>query len=57
MNIDASTQYSNDIVNNFKHAKLETYADDLIIYAIINKDDDRMKLLSELKYLVSRADK
>ena len=34
--------YCNDIVNNFKCAKVKMYADDLTIYVIIMNDDDRI---------------
>ena len=43
--------YCNDIVNNFKYAKVKMYTDDLIIYAIIKNDDDRIKLQNELNNL------
>ena len=49
--------YCNDIVNNFKYAKVKMYADDLTIYAVIKNDDDRVKLQNELNYLVSWAAK
>ena len=39
--------YCNDIVNNFKYAKVKMYADDLTIYAIIKNDNDRIKLQNE----------
>ena len=28
--------YINDIINNFHHAKVRMYADDLTIYAVVN---------------------
>ena len=45
--------YCNDIVNNFKYAKVKMYAVDLTIYAIIKNDDDRIKLQNELNDLVN----
>ena len=49
--------YCNDIVNNFKYAKVKMYADDLTIYAITKNDDDRIKLQNELNNLVNWAAK
>ena len=38
-------------------AKVKLHADDLTVYAIINNDDDRIKLQNELNNLVSWAKK
>ena len=45
--------YCNNIVNNFKYAKVKIYADDLTIYTIIKNNDDRIKLQNELNNLVN----
>ena len=49
--------YCNDIVKNFKYAKVKMYADDLTIYVIIKNDDDRSKLQNELNNLDNWAAK
>ena len=43
--------YANDIMQNFKFAKVKMYADDLTVYAIVNNINDRIKLQNELNLL------
>ena len=44
--------YANDIMQNFKFAKVKMYADDLTVYAIVNNINDRIKLQNELNNLL-----
>jgi hypothetical protein len=47
--------YANDIAKIFSLAKIKMYADDITMYAIINNEDDRLKLQTELNYLLKWA--
>ena len=49
--------YANDIMQNFKFAKVKMYADDLTIYAIVNNINDRIKLQNELNNLLEWSKK
>ena len=44
--------YANDIMQNFKFAKVKMYADNLTVYAIANNINDRIKLQNELNNLL-----
>ena len=44
--------YANDIMLNFKLAKVKLYADDLTVYAIVNNINDMIKLQNELNNLL-----
>ena len=39
--------YANDIMRNFKFAKVKMYADDLTVYDVVNNVNDRIKLQNE----------
>ena len=43
--------YSNGIADVLKFAKVKMYADDLTVYAIINNNNDRIKLQNDLNQL------
>ena len=43
--------YSNDIADVLKFATVKRYADDLAVYAIINNNNDRIKLQNNLNQL------
>ena len=49
--------YANDIMQNFKFAKVKMYADDLTVYAIVNNINDRIKLQNELNNLLEWSKK
>ena len=49
--------YINDIITNFKFAKVRMYADDLTIYAVVNNFQDKENLQLELNELVKWANK
>ena len=44
--------YANDIMQNFKFAKVKMYADYLTVYAVVNNFNDRNKLQNELYNLL-----
>ena len=44
--------YANNIMQNFKFAKIKMYADDLTVYAVVNNVNDRIKLQNELNNLL-----
>ena len=49
--------YANDIMQNFKFAKVKMYVDDLTVYAIVNNINDRIKLQNELNNLLEWSKK
>ena len=51
------TLFINDIINNFKFAKVRMYADDLKIYAVVNNFQDKENLQLELNELLKLANK
>ena len=44
--------YANDIMQNFKFAKVKMYADDVTVYAVVNNVSDGIKLQNELNHLL-----
>ena len=46
--------YTNDIMQNFKFAKVKMYADDLTVYGVVNNVNDIIKFQNELNNLLER---
>ena len=49
--------FINDIINNFKFAKVRMYADDLTIFAVVNNFQDKENLQLELNEFLKSANK
>ena len=49
--------FINDIINNFKFAKVRMYADDLTMYAVVNNFQDKENFQLELNELLKLANK
>ena len=49
--------YANDIMQNFKFAKVKMYAENLTVYAVVNNVNDRIKLQTELNNLLEWSKK